>query len=84
MLLRGLIVLATQHATDIKKILTLNLEAPIILTKFSAPNDSRRRGRVITFHLLLRKLDLVGYQFMEQLKVGLKDLLVHYQEKLEE
>ena len=52
-------LLATQHLTDISKVLTINLHAPIILTKyFSRRMIKFRRGRIINIIYHVRKDDL--------------------------
>ena len=66
-------VLATQHATDIKKILTLNLEAPIILTKYLVRRMIKhRRGRVINISSIIAQTGFSGLSVYGATKGGIE------------
>ena len=54
-------LLATQHQKDIKKILTINLEAPIILSKYACRSMlSKKEGRIINITSIIAKTGYNG------------------------
>ena len=66
-------LLATQHASDISKVLTLNLEAPIILTKYLYRRMIKhRRGRVINISSIIAQTGFSGLSVYGATKAGLE------------
>jgi 3-oxoacyl-[acyl-carrier protein] reductase len=66
-------LLATQHNTDIRKIITLNLEAPILLTKYLTRRMiKRRRGRVINISSIIAQTGFNGLSVYGATKAGLE------------
>ena len=54
-------LLATQHASDINRILTLNLEAPITLTKYLVRKMiKQRRGRIVNISSIIAQTGFSG------------------------
>ena len=66
-------LLATQHASDISRILTLNLEAPITLTKYLVRHMmTKRRGRVVNISSIIAQTGLSGLSVYGATKAGLE------------
>lgn len=66
-------VLATQHSTDIARVLRVNLEAPIILTKYMVRNMlSARRGRVVNISSIIAQTGFNGLAVYAASKAGLE------------
>ena len=66
-------VLATQHATDIARVLRVNLEAPITLTKYMVRHMLRaRRGRVVNISSIIAQTGFNGLAVYGASKAGLE------------
>lgn len=66
-------VLATQHATDISRVLRVNLEAPITLTKYMVRQMLRaRRGRVVNISSIIAQTGFNGLAVYGASKAGLE------------
>ena len=66
-------VLATQHASDISKILKLNLEAPITLSKYIVRHMIKeRKGRIINISSIIAKTGFNGLAVYGASKAGLE------------
>ena len=66
-------LLATQHGSDIKKILTLNLESPILLTKYLTRKMIKlKRGRVINISSIIAQTGFSGLSVYGATKSGLE------------
>lgn len=66
-------VLATQHASDITKVLRVNLEAPITLTKYTVRHMLRaRRGRVVNISSIIAQTGFNGLAVYGASKAGLE------------
>lgn len=66
-------VLATQHATDISRVLTLNLQSPITLTKYMVRHMLRaRRGRIVNISSIIAKTGFNGLAVYGASKAGLE------------
>lgn len=65
--------LATQHATDISKILKLNLEAPITLSKYAVRHMLRQRqGRIVNISSVIASTGFNGLAVYAASKAGLE------------
>jgi 3-oxoacyl-[acyl-carrier protein] reductase len=65
-------VLATMHATDIAKVLRVNLEVPILMTKFACRTMlARREGRVVNVSSILAFTGFSGLSVYGASKAGL-------------
>ena len=65
-------VLATMHETDIQKLITVNLTAPILLTKYvSRQMLSRRNGRIINISSIIASTGFSGLSVYGATKAGL-------------
>lgn len=66
-------VLATQHATDISRVLRLNLESPITLTKYVVRHMLRhRQGRVVNISSIIASTGFNGLAVYGASKAGLE------------
>ena len=66
-------LLATQHNTDIKNILAINLEAPILLTKYLSRRMIKyRRGRVVNISSIIAQTGFSGLSAYGATKAGLE------------
>ena len=66
-------LLATQHNTDIRKVITLNLEAPILLTKYLTRRMIKyRRGRVVNISSIIAQTGFSGLSIYGATKAGLE------------
>ena len=66
-------LLATQHASDINRILTLNLEAPITLTKYLVRKMiKQRRGRIVNISSIIAQTGFSGLSVYGATKGGLE------------
>ena len=66
-------LLATQHASDISKILKLNLEAPITLSKYLVRHMIKeKRGRIINISSIIAKTGYKGLAVYGASKSGLE------------
>lgn len=66
-------LLATQHTSDISKVITLNLEAPILLTKYLTRRMIKfRRGRVVNISSIIAKTGFSGLSVYGATKAGLE------------
>lgn len=66
-------LLATQHNTDIRKVITLNLEAPILLTKYLTRRMIKyRRGRVVNISSIIAQTGFSGLSTYGATKAGLE------------
>lgn len=66
-------LLATQHCTDIRKVLALNLEAPILLTKYLTRRMIKhRRGRVVNISSIIAQTGFSGLSVYGATKAGLE------------
>lgn len=65
--------LATQHASDISKVLTLNLEAPIALSKYAVRHMLRQRqGRIVNISSIIASTGFNGLAVYGASKAGLE------------
>lgn len=65
--------LATQHASDISQVLTLNLEAPIALTKYAVRHMLRQRqGRIVNISSIIASTGFNGLAVYGASKAGLE------------
>jgi 3-oxoacyl-[acyl-carrier protein] reductase len=68
-------VLATMHRTDIERMMSINLMAPIILTKFlSRGMLSARRGRIVNISSIIANTGFHGLAAYAATKAGLEGL----------
>lgn len=66
-------LLATQHNTDIRKLITLNLEAPMLLTKYLTRRMIKyRRGRVVNISSIIAQTGFSGLSIYGATKAGLE------------
>ena len=66
-------LLATQHRSEINKVITLNLEAPILLTKYLTRRMIKhRRGRVINISSIIAGTGFSGLSVYGATKAGLE------------
>ena len=66
-------VLATQHEADISEVLTVNLEAPILLTKYLVRQMIRKRdGRIVNISSIIAKTGFNGLAVYGASKAGLE------------
>jgi len=66
-------LLATQHTSDISKVITLNLEAPILLTKYLTRRMIKhRRGRVVNISSIIAQTGFSGLSVYGATKAGLE------------
>ncbi|MBT2772450.1 SDR family NAD(P)-dependent oxidoreductase [Halomonas sp. ISL-60] len=66
-------LLATQHASDISRVLTLNLEAPITLTKYVVRQMMKvRRGRIVNISSIIAQTGFSGLSVYGATKAGLE------------
>lgn len=66
-------LLATQHTTDISRVITLNLEAPILLTKYLTRRMIKyRRGRVVNISSVIAQTGFNGLSVYGATKAGLE------------
>jgi len=66
-------LLATQHRTDIRKVIALNLEAPILLTKYLTRRMIKyRRGRVVNISSIIAQTGFSGLSVYGATKAGLE------------
>jgi len=66
-------LLATQHNTDIRKVITLNLEAPMLLTKYLTRRMIKyRRGRVVNISSIIAQTGFSGLSIYGATKAGLE------------
>lgn len=66
-------LLATQHSTEISRVLTLNLEAPITLTKYVVRQMMKeRRGRIINISSIIARTGFSGLSVYGATKAGLE------------
>jgi 3-oxoacyl-[acyl-carrier protein] reductase len=66
-------LLATQHATDITKVLKVNLEAPILLTKYACRSMlARMEGRIINVSSIIASTGFNGLSVYAASKAGLE------------
>jgi len=66
-------LLATQHSSEITKVLTLNLEAPILLTKDLTRRMIKcRRGRVVNISSIIAQTGFSGLSVYGATKAGLE------------
>lgn len=66
-------LLATQHNTDIRKVMTLNLEAPMLLTKYLTRRMIKyRRGRVVNVSSIIAQTGFSGLSIYGATKAGLE------------
>ena len=65
--------LATQHPADIKRILTLNLESPILLTKYAIRHMLRyKKGRIVNISSIIASTGFNGLAAYGASKAGLE------------
>lgn len=65
-------VLATMHATDIAKVLRVNLEAPILMAKFACRTMlTRREGRIVNVSSIIASTGFNGLSVYGASKAGL-------------
>lgn len=66
-------LLATQHAREISKVLTLNLEAPITLSKYLVRHMiKKRRGRIVNISSIIAHTGFSGLSVYGATKAGLE------------
>ena len=66
-------VLATQHEADISEVLTVNLEAPILLSKYLARQMLRKReGRIVNISSIIARTGFKGLAVYGASKAGLE------------
>lgn len=66
-------LLATQHSSDISKLLTLNLEAPITLSKYLVRHMIRnKRGRIVNISSIIAQTGFNGLAVYGATKAGLE------------
>lgn len=66
-------VLATQHEVDISEVLTVNLEAPILLTKYLIRHMIRKReGRIVNISSIIARTGFNGLAVYGASKAGLE------------
>lgn len=66
-------ILATQHKNDIRKVLTLNLEAPITLTKYVSRYLIRqKKGRIVNISSIIASTGFNGLAVYAASKAGLE------------
>lgn len=66
-------LLATQHNTDIRKVIALNLEAPMLLTKYLTRRMIKhRRGRVVNISSIIAQTGFSGLSIYGATKAGLE------------
>lgn len=66
-------VLATMHATDISRVLTINLEAAITLTKYASRSMlTRGEGRIVNISSIIAKTGFNGLAVYAASKAGLE------------
>lgn len=66
-------VLATQHASDIARVLRVNLEAPITLCKYAARSMlARRAGRIVNISSIIASTGFHGLSVYAASKAGLE------------
>ena len=66
-------LLATQHSSEISKVLSLNLEAPILLTKYLTRRMIKfRRGRVVNISSITAQTGFSGLSVYGATKAGLE------------
>lgn len=66
-------VLATQHASDIARALRINLESPILLTKYACRTMlTQRRGRIINVSSIIASTGFNGLSVYGATKAGLE------------
>ncbi|MCA8866733.1 MULTISPECIES: SDR family NAD(P)-dependent oxidoreductase [unclassified Halomonas] len=66
-------LLATQHASDISRVLALNLEAPITLTKYMVRQMMKvRRGRIVNISSIIAQTGFSGLSVYGATKAGLE------------
>jgi len=66
-------LLATQHNTDIRKVMTLNLHAPILLTKYLTRRMIKyRRGRVVNISSIIAQTGFSGLSVYGATKAGIE------------
>lgn len=66
-------LLATQHSSDISKVIKLNLEAPILLTKYLTRRMIKyRRGRVVNISSIIAQTGFSGLSVYGATKAGLE------------
>lgn len=66
-------VLATQHESDISEVLTVNLEAPILLTKYLVRHMIRaREGRIVNISSIIARTGFRGLATYGASKAGLE------------
>jgi 3-oxoacyl-[acyl-carrier protein] reductase len=66
-------LLATQHSSEISKVISLNLEAPILLTKYLTRRMIKhRRGRVVNISSIIAETGFSGLSVYGATKAGLE------------
>lgn len=66
-------VLATQHATEISRVLTVNLESAILMTKYACRSMlTRREGRIINVSSIIASTGFNGLAVYAASKAGLE------------
>lgn len=66
-------LLATQHAVDIARVLRVNLEAPILLSKFACRSMLvRREGRIVNISSIIASTGFSGLSVYAATKAGLE------------
>jgi 3-oxoacyl-[acyl-carrier protein] reductase len=66
-------LLNTMHRTDISKVLTVNLEAPITLTKYASRSMlARREGRIVNISSIIAQTGFSGLSVYAATKAGLE------------
>ena len=66
-------LLATQHSSEINKVISLNLEAPILLTKYLTRRMIKhRRGRVVNISSIIAETGFSGLSVYGATKAGLE------------
>ena len=66
-------LLATQHASDISKVLALNLEAPITLSKYLVRHMIKaRRGRIVNISSIIAQTGFSGLSVYGATKAGIE------------
>ena len=66
-------LLATQHNTDIREVIALNLEAPILLTKYLTRRMIKHnRGRVVNISSIIAQTGFSGLSVYGSTKAGLE------------
>ncbi|AML51901.1 SDR family NAD(P)-dependent oxidoreductase [Falsihalocynthiibacter arcticus] len=66
-------LLATQHSTDISRVLTLNLEAPMTLTKYVVRHMLKaRRGRIVNISSIIARTGFSGLAVYGASKAGIE------------